>query len=346
MRLGLSQSSYRWVSYPGLRIDLPHYGFRGTPHPYGTTTVGPVGLEDNIDWWLERCEEWRFAALCLADVWIKSASHARQVGKKCAAKGVEWIGALDGSLSLDSKEWPAEFDRLSERIGLMAAGGIRLSTLVNSDPPGPPGQPVPNGGLRFGHFSREMPIARQIANMIRNLSQVATFAAREGIVLAFENHMDYRISEIVQVVEGVDSPFLRINYDYANSFSVVEDQLDAAHMAAPYTAMTHFKDMRVQSITTTGEPRFYHAPIRYGSVEILEILEVFQRNTPNPVYMPQCIETCCLPQYDPQLWMKLNIEWLEQNAAKYFPNRFPQRAHSEGSHSTPAAAKLGRAAVV
>jgi len=39
-------------------------------------------------------------------------------------------------------------------------------------------------------------------------------------------------------------------------------------------------------------------------------------------YLPHCIETCCLPQYDPQLWMKLTVEWLEENCAQYFPKRF------------------------
>ena len=168
----------------------------------------------------------------------------------------------------------------------------------------------------------ETPIAVQIDRMIHNLSQLAVEAEKRGIVLAFENHMDYRISEIVQVVEAVASPWLRINYDFANCYSVVEDQVDAAHMAAPYTVMTHLKDMRVQSITTTGEPQFFHAPVGYGSVEIAEIMEILQQNVPDPDYLPHCIETCCLPQYDPQLWMKLTIEWLEANCAEYFPKRF------------------------
>ncbi len=30
----------------------------------------------------------------------------------------------------------------------------------------------------------------------------------------------------------------------------------------------------------------------------------------------------CLPDYDPQLWMRLSIEWLESNCAEFFPRRF------------------------
>lgn len=337
MRLGLSQAAYRWVSYPGLRIDLPQYGYRAMPYPYGTTTVGPEELDDNVDWWLARCKEWKLDSLYMAAIWFKDTARVREVGAKLASKGIEWIGSISCAWAVEPQEWPRELESAERQLKIFAAGGAHMSAIVNADPPGPPGQPVPNGGLRFGHFSREIPMARQIENMVRNLSEAVRLAKKYEIVFAFENHMDYRISEIVQVVKGVNSPWLRINYDFANSFAVVEDQVEAAHLAAPYTVMTHIKDMRVQSIATTGEPHFFHAPIGYGNVEIVEILEIFQRNTPNPDNISHCIETCCLPQYDPQLWMKLSIDWLEQHAAKYFPKRFPS-ASPDGRHKVNAIA--------
>ena len=52
-------------------------------------------------------------------------------------------------------------------------------------------------------------MAVQIDCMIENLRDLVRVAADLGIVLAFENHMDYRISEIVPVVQGVASPWLR-----------------------------------------------------------------------------------------------------------------------------------------
>ena len=322
MRLGLSQAAYRWVTYPSLRIDQPEYGFRGMSYPYGTTTTPPEELADALRWWLERCTEWGLDNLYTSIDLVGSCEDAIAKGRLLDAHDVEWIGSLGGSWAVDRDEWPAALERAEMLLTWMRAGGVRTSSLVNSDPPGPPGQPMPNGGLRFGHFSTETPIAVQIDRMIRNLSELTPVAQENGIVLAFENHMDYRLSEIVQVVEGVDSPWLRINYDFANCYSVVEDQVDGAHMAAPYTVMTHLKDMRVQSITTTGEPQFFHAPVGYGSVEIAEIMEILQQNAPDPDELPHCIETCCLPQYDPQVWMKLTIEWLETHCAQYFPKRF------------------------
>ncbi len=322
MRLGLSQASYRWVAYPGLRIDQPEYGFRGMPYPYGTTAESPEELDGMFEWMVERCDEWGLDNLYTSPGLMDSQDVAVAAGRLMADHGVEWIGNVNGAWAVDRDEWPPVLERAERLLEWMSAGGVRTSAMTNADPPGPPGQPMPNGGLRFGHFSTETPIDVQLDRMIRNLSELVPAAEKRGITLAFENHMDYRLSEIVQVVEGVASPWLRINYDFANCYSVVEDQVDAAHMAAPYTVMTHLKDMRVQSITTTGEPQFFHAPVGYGSVEVAEIMEILQQNAPNPDYLPHCIETCCLPQYDPQLWMKLTIEWLEANCAAYFPKRF------------------------
>ena len=322
MRLGLSQAAYRWVSYPGLRIDQPEYGFRGMPYPYGTTAESPEELDGMLEWMVERCDEWGLDNLYGSPGLMDSQDVAVAAGRLMAEHGVEWIGNVNGAWAVDRDEWTPVLERAERLLEWMSAAGVRTSAMTNADPPGALGQPMPNGGLRFGHFSTETPINVQLDRMIRNLSDLMPAAEKAGIVIGFENHMDYRLSEIVHVVEGVASPQLRINYDFANCYSVVEDQVDAAHMAAPYTVMTHLKDMRVQSITTTGEPQFFHAPVGYGSVEIAEIMEILQQNAPDPDYLPHCIETCCLPQYDPQLWMKLTIEWLEANCAAYFPRRF------------------------
>ena len=323
MRLGLSQAAYRWVSYPALRIDQPEYGFRGMAHPYGTSTPTPEGLGAPVAWWVDRCEEWHLDSLYMSTSWFADEAEYLAAAKLLADREIEWIGSLGIAMAVEAEEWPAVLATSSDALRQMQKGGVKLTALVNTDPPGAAGQPVPNGGLRFGHFSREIPMARQIENMVRNLGELVTIAEETGIVLAFENHMDYRISEIVQVIEAVASPWLQINYDFANGYAVVEDQVDAARLAAPYTVMTHIKDMRVQSITTTGEPRFFHAPLGYGNVEIPEILEILQQKAPDPDSISHCIETCCLPEYDPQLWMKLSIEFIESECGQYFHSRPP-----------------------
>ena len=104
MRLGLSQASYRWVAYPGLRIDQPEYGFRGMAHPYGSTTRGPEGLHDNVTWWLDRCDEWDLEILYLALSWFDDEAAVAANAAAMAARGIEWIGSVSGAWAVEPDE--------------------------------------------------------------------------------------------------------------------------------------------------------------------------------------------------------------------------------------------------
>lgn len=318
MKLGMSQASYRWTCYPALRWDLIQYRFRGMPLPYGIEARPPETIGSVTDWLIDKCVQLHLSPLYMATVWFDGEHDAHEFKTKAADAGVEHISSGGGAFAAPDDEWRSDCDRIVEQMKLAALGGARIMAMVNADPPGPPGQPVPNGGTRFGHFSKEMPIDVQIANMVRHFRQLVGVAEDLGLILAFENHMDYRISEIVEVVRAVDSATLRINYDFANSFAVIEDQVEAARLSAPYTVMTHIKDMRVQSITTTGEPALFHTPIGYGDVDVLKILEIQQALAPDPASLAQCIEVCTLPQFDPDLWMRLSLTYLKEHASIYF----------------------------
>ncbi len=318
MKLGMSQACYRWTVYPGKRWDQPHYGYRALPLPYGTTVEPPEKIHGWVDWCAEKCASLGLSPLYATTQELHDDEEARAFGAKLAELGIEFIGSGGGRFAGTSEEWERDGEKFAREIRLARAAGARIVAAVNRDPAGETGQPLPNGGLFYGHFSRRCPVDEQIERMVRNFSRITPLCEDLEVVLAFENHMDYRIAEIVQVVEAVDSPCLRINYDFANSWSVIEDQVEAARLAAPYTVMTHIKDMRLQSITTTGEPAFFHAPIGYGDVEVLTILEILQHNAPDPESLPQCIEVPVLPQYDPDLWMRLSIDWLREHAAEYF----------------------------
>lgn len=318
MKLGMSQACYRWTIYPDLRWDQPQYGYRGMPLPYGTSVTPPQEIDGWIDWLLDKCVSLGLSPLHATTAEMRDEADAREFGGKVADRGLEYIGSGGGRFAGTAEEWEQDSGKFIHQIKLAKAAGANIVAAVSQHPPGGAGQPLLNGGNFYGHFSKRCSIEEQIDRMVRNFGELMPICEELGMVLAFENHMDYRISEIVQVVEGVNSPCLRINYDTANSWSVIEDAVEAAHLAAPYTVMTHVKDMRAQSTTTIGEPAFFHAPIGYGNVEIREILDILQRNAPAPENLPQCLEVPPPPPYDPDHWMRLSIDWLKEHAAEYF----------------------------
>ena len=306
---------------------MPHYGFRALPLPYGTTCQPPAPGEDWGDWVADKAASWGFSPIYATTNHLKDEAEAHDFGKRLADKGMTLIGSGGGQFAGTPDQWRRDRDRFTMQIKKAKAAGANIVAAVNTDPESEESQPWPNGGTYYGHFSKYCPIDEQIDRMVVNFAEIVKLCEDLELVLAFENHMDYRISEIVQVVERVDSPSLRINYDYGNSWAVIEDQVEAAKLAAPYTVMTHIKDMRAQSITYTGEPAFMVAPLGQGDVELLEITQILQDGAPDPDNLWQCIEVAPLPQYDPDLWMRVSLEWLRDNAAHFFDYDFKQYLH-------------------
>jgi sugar phosphate isomerase/epimerase len=321
VKMGMSQSCYRWTTYPSLRYDRPEFRAKALPLPYGVDVRPPATVDGWLDWTLDKAVELGLSPVYTTVLHLHDERDARAYRDKLEERGLEFIGSGGGGFATVGDEWRRVFAKFSHEMRMTRLAGGTVIAAVNADPEGPPGQPWPNGGTRFGHFSKELPIGQQIERMIANFRELAAVAEDLGVVMAFENHMDYRISEIVQVVEAVDSPALRVNYDFANSWSVIEDQVEAARLAAPYTVMTHIKDMRVQPIVNSGEPAFFHAPIGYGDVEVGPILEILAARAPDPANLPQCLEVIPLADYDPDLWMRMSIDWLRERYPRLWTDR-------------------------
>jgi len=167
------------------------------------------------------------------------------------------------------------------------------------------------------HFSKNPPIAEQIRIMVRNFGEVARAAAAHGLTIAFENHQDYRASEVAAVIEGVGSPALRANFDTANPVAVVEDPLEAARAVGRYAVMVHLKDFRIQASTIVGEPRILWAPIGRGDLELESVLELLHAEAPDPDNLPLCLEVAPPHDHDPDPWVRGSLEHVRARFGRF-----------------------------
>ena len=123
-------------------------------------------------------------------------------------------------------------------------------------------------------FRSDPPLKEQLELCVENSRPIAKVAEDLGITLAMENHLDYRASEIVQIIEGVGSSNLRFLFDMGNTVVVIEDPVEAAKVAAPYTVLCHLKDVRILPWTPSAlyVAAIFAAPLGRGNVDILQIL--------------------------------------------------------------------------
>ena len=326
MKLGLSQASYRWVCYPWLRYDTVDYLYSERRLPYHTSVAPPSTLEAPIDWLVERVRSHGLRSLYMESGWLGDEAGAKAFRRRMDEIVLVYFAAAAANLAAEPTEWGStrydqrarqeahpiyrvairdagwhggtEFQKAARAIELAAAAGALAVNVVHREA----------GALH--HFTKDPPVARQLEHVTRNMRSLIPVAEEHGIVLTNESHMDYRVADLIAVREAIGSPWLMHCFDFANPIGVVEDPLDAARLAAPYTLFTHIKDMRIQSATLMGEPAFFHTPIGLGHVPVAEILHVLQAHAPAPDNLHHCVEVCTPPEYNTEQRLAASIDWL------------------------------------
>jgi len=114
--------------------------------------------------------------------------------------------------------------------------------------------------------------AQHKRNLVPMLQPLAEAAARQGVVLAVENHIDLLADEMVEIMQAVDSPGLGVCLDTANNLRMFEEPVAVAAKLAPYARATHVKNITTQR----GDPRSFafwpSVPLDAGLVDIEAVL--------------------------------------------------------------------------
>jgi sugar phosphate isomerase/epimerase len=139
--------------------------------------------------------------------------------------------------------------------------------------------------LHGGRWLQDPPLDEQLDRLAAALGCLAPVAEANGVVLAIENHADYRGYELAGVLAQVDSPGLGARLDTGNPYAALEEPLAAARALAPYTVATHVKDVRIESEPANrGRPggllAVYECPFGEGHVDFGGILPVLAEQSP------------------------------------------------------------------
>ena len=336
MRLGLAADTYRWLAFPWMRADRP--AFRTTSHyaPHVLSVTPPDSEADLPDWLLDRVVVHGLTALTMDLGFLGSRARASAFGACCAAAGVQLLGSVSVDLVAGPDRWGnvasedanAHFDPAkagvlqsgwigsseaaiaSTAIRLAADAGASILSLVHGQPD------------RANRYWPEPKLADQLQRIETNVRTLLPLAADLGVTLALEPHMDYRCAELIQVVERIGSPLLRLVLDVASPLAVTEDPLDAAHLAAPYLIATHLRDMRVQALTEVATGSLFHTPIGEGHVPVEEILDIVDGRAADSNEVTHCLKIVTRPEHDVEAWLAASIATVR---------RYTTRLQSHGS---------------
>ena len=101
-------------------------------------------------------------------------------------------------------------------------------------------------GRRYETFPTLDAFKRFADASIHALGLAAPVVARHGILLAVENHKDWRADELLAVLKRAGNDHVGVCLDTGNSIALLEDPMEVVEALAPRAFTTHFKDMGLE----------------------------------------------------------------------------------------------------
>lgn len=100
-------------------------------------------------------------------------------------------------------------------------------------------------GCTFGMLMRPDKIAtldawdQHVKQCEIRLRELAPLAKSLGITIGVENHLDFSVAELRDLIRRVNSPNVGILFDVGNTIGALDDPTEAADILGPYTVATH-----------------------------------------------------------------------------------------------------------
>lgn len=310
MRLGLTSSTYQYLFggflFPD-RSDL-NFNLHGQPYPYFTQTPIHLDPANQLEWLIERCVQLGLRVChCGIARWNDPAYLAR-MKELLDRHRLELMPAIGVDAVTTGDQAKRAIDGAVAALGQYRDfGGVRISKYCTYP-------------MIHTRFTTNPPLDEQLALIVENSRPIVKVAEECGIVLAFENHLDYRAREVVQMIKAVDSPNLRFLFDTGNTLTVCEDPVDAAYDAAPYTVLVHLKDLRVLPWCPGREfvSVMYAAPLGRGCVNNHKIVQIMRKQAPEAQNLCLSLELMPVPpNEDEDRWVEASIDWAKRELAEF-----------------------------
>jgi 3-oxoisoapionate decarboxylase len=101
---------------------------------------------------------------------------------------------------------------------------------------------------------------------------------KHRVKLAVENHKDWRIEEMIEILKTLESEWIGVTLDTGNNISLLEDPMEVVTALAPYAYSVHLKDMGV----TEYEDGFLMSEVNLGTgyLNIEQMVRIIKKHRP------------------------------------------------------------------
>lgn len=145
------------------------------------------------------------------------------------------------------------------------------------------------------------------------LTELANAAKPLGLTIGVENHLDFTVEELRDLVTQAKSDHVGVIFDIGNTVGTLDDPTEAAELLGPYVVATHYKDFAIEE-TNLGF-RFTMVPLGSGSLRIEDVTKALLKHIRPDVNFS--IEMMNGQHFD--------VNWLENRFWSAYRNKAPRQ---------------------
>jgi sugar phosphate isomerase/epimerase len=170
---------------------------------------------------------------------------------------------LEGSITLPRNE--ADVSRFEKelRMGKEAGAAVFRSAI---------------GGRRYEDFASLDAFKTFKDAAWRSMQLAEPVARRHRVRIGIENHKDFHVAELVEMLTRLSSPHIGCTLDTGNSIALLEDPLAVVEALAPFVVTTHIKDMAVQECAEGF--LLSEVPLGEGILDLPRLLDLIEQANP------------------------------------------------------------------
>jgi sugar phosphate isomerase/epimerase len=195
------------------------------------------------------------------DLGAKDKSNIAKLRQQTESYGMY----LEGSVRLPRDK--LDVDRFTSEVRTAKdAGAKMLRTVMMS-------------GRRYEIFDSADAFRRAAELAWESLLLAEPIVAREEVLLAIENHKDYRVEELVEILRRLESRHVGVCVDFGNSIALLEDPMEVVEALAPFALTTHVKDMAVEEYNRGF--LLSEVPLGDGFLDLSKMIATLKRHRPD-----------------------------------------------------------------
>lgn len=157
-------------------------------------------------------------------------------------------------------------------------------------------------GRRYEQFSDLQKWKEFVNHWQQVMLQAEPLLKQHKLTIGIENHKEWLVDELAEMLKKVSSPYLGACVDFGNNLALLEDSLHVAEKLAPYAVTTHMKDMAV----APSDEGFLlsEVPLGQGITPLAKIMEVLRRTRPDIRFCLEMItrDPLKVPYLDDKYW--------------------------------------------